>query len=84
MSTLEPRRAVLAAARAAAALALIPAAGCAIPAQFPDLDDAEMHVSLALDALRRAPDRFGGHKAEAERLLRQSLDQIAQAKWFAS
>ena len=40
--------------------------GCAVAQEpWPNLNEAEGHLRLALDALNRAPDRFGGHKAES-------------------
>ncbi len=71
--------AVLSLATAAAGVGL---AGCAVEAQvpFPNLTDAEMHLSAALDALHRAPDRFGGHKAEAIRLIHGALSEIEMAR----
>ena len=55
--------------------------GCAVAQEpWPNLDEAEDHLRLALDALNRAPNRFGGHKAEAERLIRGALDEIEISK----
>ena len=69
------------------ALAALPAAiaslALASPAKaepWPNLNDAEDHLRLALDSLRRAPDRFGGHKHEAIRLIEGALDEIEQSK----
>ena len=55
--------------------------GCAVAQEpWPNLNEAEYHLGLALDALHRAPDRFGGHKAEAIRLIRGALDEIEVSK----
>jgi hypothetical protein len=55
--------------------------GCAVAQEpWPNLNEAEDHLRLALDALNRAPNRFGGHKAEAERLIRGALDEIEISK----
>jgi hypothetical protein len=50
------------------------------PVPWPNLADAELQLASALDALHRAPDRFGGHKAEAIRLVRGALEEIELAK----
>lgn len=78
MTTKTGRRLVLAALPAAVASLAITAAAHAEP--WPNLNDAEEHLRIALDALHRAPDRFGGHKYEAIRLIRGALDEIEQAK----
>lgn len=57
---------------------LVTAACAQVP--WPNLTEAETHLGLALDALHRAPDRFGGHKAEAARLIRAALEEIEAAK----
>ncbi|UFN50084.1 hypothetical protein LPC08_05475 [Roseomonas sp. OT10] len=55
--------------------------GCAVAQEpWPNLNEAEDHLRLALDALNRAPNRFGGHKGEAERLIRGALAEIEIAK----
>ena len=57
------------------------AAGCtAAQTPFPNLTDAEEHLAAALAALHRAPDRFGGHKAEAIRLIHGALNEIELAR----
>jgi hypothetical protein len=57
------------------------AAGCTVAqVPFPNLTDAEEHLAAALAALHRAPDRFGGHKAEAMRLIHAALNEIEQAR----
>jgi hypothetical protein len=57
------------------------AAGCTVAqTPFPNLTDAEEHLAAALEALHRAPDRFGGHKAEAIRLIRGALNEIELAR----
>ena len=56
-------------------------AGCAMAQEpWPNLNDAERNLAAALDSLHRAPDRFGGHKAEAIRLIRGALSEIEMAK----
>lgn len=69
--------AALSVATAAVGLALATEASAQ---SFPNLTDAEGHLGAALEALRRAPDRFGGHKAEAMRLIQAALAEIEQAK----
>ena len=57
------------------------AAGCTVAqTPFPNLTEAEEHLAAALEALHRAPDRFGGHKAEAARLIRGALNEIELAR----
>jgi hypothetical protein len=57
------------------------AAGCTVAqTPFPNLTDAEEHLAAALQALHRAPDRFGGHKAEAVRLIHGALSEIELAR----
>lgn len=56
-------------------------AGCATAQEpWPNLNDAEAQLRGALASLNRAPNRFGGHKAEAERLIRAALAEIEMAK----
>jgi hypothetical protein len=75
------RRASLYLASASAAAGLAALTGCATAQEpWPNLNDAEMHLNLALEALNRAPNRFGGHKAEAERLIRGALAEIEISK----
>lgn len=74
------RRDIAALSVAAAAAGLVLASEAGAQPAFPNLTDAEAHLSRALDALNRAPDRFGGHKAEAIRLIRGALAEIEQAK----
>ena len=55
--------------------------GCASAQEpWPNLNDAEAQLRGSLEALNRAPNRFGGHKAEAERLIRGALAEIEMAK----
>jgi hypothetical protein len=57
------------------------AAGCTVAQQpFPNLTEAEESLGTALAALHRAPDRFGGHKAEAVRLIEAALNEIELAR----
>jgi hypothetical protein len=57
------------------------AAGCTVAQlPFPNLTEAEEHLAAALEALHRAPDRFGGHKAEAASLIRGALREIELAR----
>lgn len=57
------------------------AAGCTVAqVPFPNLTDAEEHLAAALEALHQAPDRFGGHKAEAIRLIHGALNEIELAR----
>lgn len=50
---------------------------------FPNINDAEGHLYSALDSLHRAPPEFRGHKAEAVRLIREAIAQLATAKRVA-
>ncbi|MDB5379450.1 MAG: hypothetical protein JWR00_3896 [Rubritepida sp.] len=74
------RRDLAALSVATAAVGLALATDAAAQPAFPNLTEAEGHLSAALEALRRAPDRFGGHKAEAMRLIQAALAEIQQAK----
>ena len=75
------RRAVLSLASAAALTGLTALTGCAVAQEpWPNLNDAEAQLRGALESLNRAPNRFGGHKAEAERLIRGALAEIEMAK----
>ena len=57
------------------------AAGCTVAqVPFPNLTDAEEHLAAALTALHDAPDRFGGHKAEAIRFIHAALNEIELAR----
>ncbi len=57
------------------------AAGCTVAQEpFPNLTDAEIHLSAALDALQRAPDTFGGHKHQAIEMIHGALNQIELAR----
>ena len=57
------------------------AAGCTMAqVPFPNLTSAEEHLAAALSDLHAAPDRFGGHKAEAIRLIRAALNEIEMAR----
>jgi hypothetical protein len=56
--------------------------GCATAQEpWPNLNDAEGHLQAALEDLNRAPDRFGGHKGEAERLIQAAMSEIEAAKY---
>jgi len=75
------RRIVLRALPVAAAGAGLLAARCGeAQVPWPNLTDAELALTSALDALHSAPDRFGGHKAEAIRLIHGALEEIELAK----
>ncbi|MBR0652731.1 hypothetical protein GXW78_23945 [Roseomonas terrae] len=63
-----------------AGAATITAAGCAAQTPFPNLTEAEENLAAALQSLHRAPDRFGGHKAEAIRLIHAALNEIEMAR----
>lgn len=56
------------------------AAGAVAQSRFPNIDSAAGHLNAALTDLDRAPDRFGGYKANAQRLIRDALVQLEQAK----
>ncbi|HTZ34616.1 MAG TPA: hypothetical protein VMB84_01250 [Stellaceae bacterium] len=51
---------------------------------YPEINQAEGSLQAALAQLRAARDVFGGHKAEAERLINQALAQLQQGKAFAA
>ena len=53
---------------------------CAQQEPFPNINDAEGALQSAQQSLQRAPDRFGGHKAEAARLIRGAIMELEQAK----
>lgn len=75
------RRGMLRALPLLAAGVGVAAAGCTMAqVPFPNLTDAEEHLAAALEALHRAPDRFGGHRAEAVRLIRGALNEIELAR----
>lgn len=75
------RRAAISAVPLLALGAGMVAAGCTIAqTPFPNLTEAEEHLAAALSALHRAPDRFGGHKAEAIRLIHGALNEIELAR----
>ncbi|MCK8785804.1 hypothetical protein M0638_15600 [Roseomonas sp. NAR14] len=57
------------------------AGGCVVAqTPFPNIVDAQNHLQAALASLERAPDRFGGHKGEAQRLIRAALGELEEAK----
>lgn len=74
------RRNLAALSVATAAIGLAAASEAAAQGNFPNLTEAEGHLGRALESLRRAPDRFGGHKAEAIRLVQAAIAEIEQAK----
>lgn len=75
------RRAMLRAAPVFVAGIGLFAAGCTVAqVPFPNLTEAEENLGAALAALHRAPDRFGGHKAEAARLIQAALSEIELAR----
>ena len=64
---------------------LVTAAGCVAvpgpgPGPFPNLNGAESQLQGAIIALRQAPPIFGGHKAEAVRLIEAAIGEIEAAK----
>ena len=76
----------------AALLALTVASGCVAdmgpppgppPGPFPNLTEAESSLQAAIASLRRAPPAFGGHKAEAVRLIEAAIGEVERAKAFA-
>lgn len=74
------RRDLAALTVATAAVGLAIATEAAAQPAFPNLTSAEGHLNAALQDLQRAPDRFGGHKGEAIRLVQAALAEVAQAK----
>ncbi|MBP0445815.1 hypothetical protein J8J14_13625 [Roseomonas sp. SSH11] len=75
------RRGSLSLTSAAALTGLAALTGCAVAQEpWPNLNDAEAQLRGALESLNRAPNRFAGHKAEAERLIRGALTEIEMAK----
>jgi hypothetical protein len=56
-------------------------AGCAVAQEpWPNLTDAEAQLRGALGSLLCTPDRSGGHKTQAARLVHAALDEIGMAK----
>lgn len=51
---------------------------------FPNIRGAQDSLRDAMAQLERAPPRFGGHKAQAMRLMRAAYDELDQAMEFAS
>ena len=68
-----------------ALLLALPASGCVseygpLPGPFPNLNQAEANLQSAIGSLRSAPPIFGGHKAEAVRLIEAALNEVEMAK----
>ena len=65
-------------ARIALVLLVLPTAGCVVdygpPGPFPNLNQAEGNLQAAIGSLRAAPPIFGGHKAEAVRLIEAAIN----------
>ena len=51
-------------------------------AKHPNLARAMYNIQTSLQALHNAPEDFGGHKAQAEADLRQSLMSLRKALYF--
>jgi hypothetical protein len=51
-------------------------------AQHPNIARAMNNVQSALDALKSAPDTFGGHKGQAEADLRQAWISLRKALYY--
>ena len=55
------------------------AAGAVAQSRFPYLDSAQAALASALQSLDSAPDRFGGHKTNAQRLIREAQHELTTA-----
>lgn len=51
---------------------------------FPNIRGAQGSLQQAMAYLERAPSGFGGHKAQAMRLIRAAHDELDEAMEFAS
>jgi len=60
------------------------AAGTLAQGHFPEINRAEGHLQAALGDLGSARDVFGGHKGQAENLIRGALGQLQEGKGFAA
>jgi hypothetical protein len=70
---------------AALAIALVSfTAGTFAQGRYPDINQAEGALNNALGYLGAARDVFGGHKANAENLIRQALGELQAGKAFAA
>lgn len=75
------RRTALLLASTAALTGIATLAGCAVAQEpWPNLNDAAAQLRGALVSLNHAPNQFGGHKAEAGRVIRAALHEIEMAK----
>lgn len=59
-------------------------AGTFAQGRYPEINRAEGHLQGALGDLGAARDVFGGHKANAEGLIRQALGELQAGKGFAA
>jgi len=59
-------------------------AGTIAQPRYPDIDQAEGSLNSALGALHAGRDVFGGHKANAIRLINNAIGELEQGKSFAA
>lgn len=59
-------------------------AGAIAQSRFPYIDQAEGSLNNALGALGAARDIFGGHKINAENLIRQAISELETGKAVAA
>jgi hypothetical protein len=75
------RRCLLISIKSVALIATLALTNCVVAQEpFPNINDAEGHLSAALQSLHQAPPRFGGHKEEAIRLIQQAISELEIAK----
>jgi len=60
------------------------AAGTLAQGRYPEINQAEGALQQALGNLHAARDVFGGHKVNAENLVRQALGELQEGKAFAA
>jgi hypothetical protein len=76
-----PRRIAL---RLATLSAIIFLSNCVTAQEpYPNISNAEGQLYAALDSLHQAPSVFGGHKAEAARLIQGAIGELELAKQYA-
>jgi hypothetical protein len=59
-------------------------AGTMAQGRYPDINQAEGALNNALGYLGAARDVFGGHKVNAEALIRQAIGELQAGKGFAA
>ncbi len=60
------------------------AAGTIAQGRYPEINRAEGALRAALNDMQAARVVFGGHKANAERLVNQAIGELQAAKAFAA